>query len=278
MQRFFRIDYKGQPRYAVEERGEWRLIDGDIFGDFRAGEAIASTGHPLLAPVLPSKIVCVGLNYKDHAAEQNKPLPAEPLLFIKPSTSVIGPGESIVLPEGVGRVDHEAEAAVVIGRRATRVREADALDYVLGITCVNDVTARELQSKGAGYTRAKGFDTFAPVGPCIVQGLDYTAAAGLGVEGWVNGLKRQGSSTRELIFPIPLLIAYISSNMTLLPGDIISTGTPSGIGPLVAGDTVTIKVEGVGELTNTVAGPAFVGPTYRSGVSETAASSRNKTP
>jgi 2-keto-4-pentenoate hydratase/2-oxohepta-3-ene-1,7-dioic acid hydratase in catechol pathway len=126
------------------------------------------------------------------------------------------------------------------------------MDYVLGITCVNDVTARELQSQGAGYTRAKGFDTFAPVGPCIVQGLDYTSAAGLGVEGWVNGVKRQGSSTRELIFPIPMLIAYISANMTLLPGDIISTGTPSGIGPLTAGDTVTITVEGVGELTNRV--------------------------
>jgi 2-keto-4-pentenoate hydratase/2-oxohepta-3-ene-1,7-dioic acid hydratase in catechol pathway len=252
MKRFFKIDYKGRPRYAVEERGEWRLIDGDIFGDFRAGETMASTGHQLLAPVLPSKIVCVGLNYKDHAAEQHKPLPAEPLLFIKPSTCVIGPGEAIVLPEGVGRVDHEAEAAVVIGKRATRVREADAVDYVLGITCVNDVTARDLQNKGAGYTRAKGFDTFAPVGPCIVQGLDYTGAAGLDVEGWVNGVKRQGSSTRELIFPIPRLIAYISANMTLLPGDIISTGTPSGIGPLAAGDTVSIKVQGVGELTNRV--------------------------
>jgi 2-keto-4-pentenoate hydratase/2-oxohepta-3-ene-1,7-dioic acid hydratase in catechol pathway len=139
-----------------------------------------------------------------------------------------------------------------MGRRATRVREADAMDYVLGITCVNDVTARELQNKGAGYTRAKGFDTFAPVGPCIVQGLDYTGAAGLDVEGWVNGVKRQGSSTRELIFPIPRLIAYISAHMTLLPGDIISTGTPSGIGPLAAGDTVSIKVQGVGELTNRV--------------------------
>ncbi len=147
------------------------------------GRRFPSTGHKLLAPVLPSKIVCVGLNYKDHAAEQNKPLPPEPLLFIKPSTSVIGPGEAIVLPEGAGRVDHEAECAVVIGRRATRVSEAEAMNYVLGITCVNDVTARELQNKGAGYTRAKGFDTFAPVGPCIVQGLDYTSAKGLTVEG-----------------------------------------------------------------------------------------------
>lgn len=252
MKRFFRIQHNGQARHAVEEDGAWRLVDGDLFGDYTAGESIAPTGHTLLTPVLPSKIVCVGLNYKDHAAEVNKPLPAEPLLFIKPSTSVIGPGEAIVLPAGVGRVDHEAEVAVVIGRRATRVSEADALDYVLGITCVNDVTARDLQNQGAGYTRAKGFDTFAPVGPCIVQGLDYTSAGGLEVEGWVNGVTRQASSTRQLIFPIPALIAYISANMTLLPGDIISTGTPSGIGPLNAGDTVTIKVEGVGELTNPV--------------------------
>ncbi|HVJ28483.1 MAG TPA: fumarylacetoacetate hydrolase family protein [Vicinamibacterales bacterium] len=252
MRRFFRIEHNGEPRYVIDEDGAWRLLEGDLFGNHTAGETIAATGHRLLPPVLPSKIVCVGLNYKDHAAEQNKPLPPEPLLFIKPSTSVIGPGEAIVLPEGVGRVDHEAECGVVIGRRATRVRESEAMDYVLGLTCVNDVTARDLQNKGAGYTRAKGFDSFAPIGPCIVHGLDYTAADGLRVEGWVNGEKRQDSSTRELIFPIPMLIAYISANMTLLPGDIISTGTPSGIGPLRAGDSVTIKVEGVGELTNSV--------------------------
>lgn len=252
MRRFFRIEHNGQARYAIEEQGEWRLLEGEIFGEYTAGEGIADTGHTLLAPVLPSKIVCVGLNYKDHAAETNKPLPSEPLIFIKPSTSVIGPGEPIVLPGDIGRVDHEAECAVVIGRRATRVSEADAMSYVLGFTCVNDVTARGLQNDGASYTRAKSYDTFAPIGPCIVQGLDYNSAEGLTVEGWVNGEKRQGSSTRELIFKIPMLIAYISANMTLLPGDIISTGTPSGIGPLHAGDTVTIKVEGVGELTNSV--------------------------
>ena len=254
MDRIYRIDYRGQPRYAVEDvrNGQWRLIEGDIFDRYEAGEAIASTGHRLLAPVLPSKIVCVGLNYKDHAAEVNKPLPPEPLLFIKPSTSVIGPGEPIVIPPDVGRVDHEAELAVVIGQRASRVSEADAHRYILGLTCVNDVTARELQVKGAGYTTAKGFDTFAPVGPCIATGIDYTRAEGLTVEGSVNGQRRQSSSTRELIFPIPRLLAFISSIMTLLPGDIISTGTPSGIGALVPGDRVTIKVEGVGELTNPV--------------------------
>lgn len=252
MERLFRIDYDGHPRYAVEQSGEWRLIEGDIFGDYTGGEAIAGTGHRQLAPVLPSKIVCVGLNYRDHAAEVNKPLPDEPLLFIKPSTSVIGPGDPIVLPEGVGRVDHEAEVAVVIGRRAWKVREEEAGRHILGLTCVNDVTARELQQKGAGYTRAKGFDTFAPVGPCIVRGLDDRAKGGLAVEGWVNGVKRQSSSTAQLIFPIPRLIAFISSIMTLLPGDIISTGTPSGIGRLEPGDTVTVKVEGVGELINPV--------------------------
>ena len=252
MKRIYRIDLEGRGRYAVEEDGAWRLAEGDIFGAYTLGASIAASGHTLLPPVLPSKIVCVGLNYKDHAAEVNKPLPAEPLLFIKPSTAVIGPGEAIVLPDDVGRVDHEAEVAIVIGKRATRVSERDAMDYVLGFTCVNDVTARDLQNKGAGYTRAKGFDTFAPVGPCIVQGLDAAAAGALAVEGWVNGVKRQASSTRQLIFPIPMLSAYISTNMTLLPGDIISTGTPSGIGPLVAGDTVTITVEGVGELTNSV--------------------------
>ena len=252
IERFYRIDYNGQPRHAVERDGEWRLIDGDIFGRFTPGETITSNGHRLLAPVLPSKIVCVGLNYRDHAAEVKKPLPAEPLIFIKPSTSVVGPGEPIVLPEAVGRVDHEAELAVVIGRRATRVPEAQAYDYVFGLTCVNDVTARDLQVQGAGYTRAKGFDTFAPVGPCVVRGLDSASPDGLTVEAWVNGTKRQSSSTRELIFAIPTLIAYISANMTLLPGDIISTGTPAGIGPLNAGDTVTVQVEGIGELTNPV--------------------------
>jgi 2-keto-4-pentenoate hydratase/2-oxohepta-3-ene-1,7-dioic acid hydratase in catechol pathway len=252
MKRFFRIEFDGRPRYAVEEDGSWRILEGDLFGPHAAGQPIASTGHRVLAPLEPSKIVAVGLNYKDHAAEQNKPLPAQPMIFLKPSTSVVGPDDAIELPEGVGRVDHEAEAGVVIGRRASRVREEDADRYIFGITCVNDVTARELQAKDIQYTRAKGFDTFAPLGPCIAAGLDYNGANGLAVEGWVNGTRRQASSTRELIFPIRRLVAFISSVMTLLPGDIISTGTPSGIGPLVAGDRVTIKVEGVGELTNVV--------------------------
>jgi len=250
MKRIFRVEHKGQPRHVVEQDGTWRLVEGDLFGGYEAGETIPSAGHRLLAPVEPSKLVCVGLNYKDHAAEQNKPLPAEPMLFLKPSTAVINPEDTIMIPEGVGRVDHEAEAAFVIGIRATRVAEEDAHRHIFGVTCVNDVTARELQVRDIQYTRAKGFDTFAPVGPCIATGLDF--AAGLAVEGWVNGVRRQSSSTRELIFPIHKLVAFISSVMTLLPGDIISTGTPAGIGPLADGDSVTIKVAGVGALTNSV--------------------------
>jgi 2-keto-4-pentenoate hydratase/2-oxohepta-3-ene-1,7-dioic acid hydratase in catechol pathway len=256
MTRIFRIEQDGASRHVIDTDGRWRLLEGELFGGYEAGATIASAGHRLLAPVAPSKIVAVGLNYKDHAAEQNKPLPAEPMIFIKPSTSVIGPGGEIVLPRGAGRVDHEGEAGVVIGRRASHVPEAEAHSYIFGITCVNDVTARELQRKDIQYTRAKGFDTFAPVGPCIAVGLDYTSARGLPVECLVNGTVRQSSSTRELIFSIPRLVAFISSVMTLLPGDIISTGTPAGIGPLAAGDTVTVRVEGVGDLTNPVTATA----------------------
>jgi 2-keto-4-pentenoate hydratase/2-oxohepta-3-ene-1,7-dioic acid hydratase in catechol pathway len=253
MKKIFRIEYHGAPRHVIADGGTWRLLDGDLFGGYEAGETIASTGHRVLAPIEPSKIVAVGLNYKDHAAEQNKPLPPEPMIFIKPSTSIVGPGEAIRVPDGIGRVDHEAEAGVVIGTRASQVAEADAHRYILGLTCVNDVTARELQRKDVQYTRAKGFDTFAPIGPCVALGLDLDAAEGLAVEGWVNGDRRQSSSTRELIFPIRRLVAFISSVMTLLPGDIISTGTPAGIGPLAVGDRVTVKVAGVGEITNPVA-------------------------
>ena len=253
MRKFFRIEYDGAPRHVVEVSGAWRLVDGDLFGAWKPGPEIARDGHRVLAPVAPSKVVCIGLNYKDHAAEQHKPLPTSPLMFIKPSTAVVGPGEAIALPPGVGRVDHEAEVGVVIGKRAYRVSEQDARPYVLGLTCVNDVTARELQQKGAQYTHAKGFDTFAPIGPCVAE-VDYQAAGGVGIEGWVNGAKRQGSTTEQLVFSIDYLIAYISQVMTLLPGDVIATGTPSGIGPLTAGDSVTIKVAGVGELTNPVRG------------------------
>jgi 2-keto-4-pentenoate hydratase/2-oxohepta-3-ene-1,7-dioic acid hydratase in catechol pathway len=250
--KIFRIDHRGAPRHVLDDGSGWRLLEGDLFAGYEAGEAIARDGHRLLAPIVPSKIVAIGLNYKDHAAEQGKALPKEPMIFIKPSTAVIGPDESIVLPDGAGRIDHEAEVGVVIGRRASHVSEHEASKYVLGLTCVNDVTARELQARDIQYTRAKGFDTFAPLGPCVAAGLDYNQPDGIGVEGWVNTTRRQTSSTRQLIFSIDRLIAFVTAVMTLLPGDIISTGTPAGIGPLAAGDRVTVKVAGVGELSNPV--------------------------
>jgi 2-keto-4-pentenoate hydratase/2-oxohepta-3-ene-1,7-dioic acid hydratase in catechol pathway len=249
MTRWYRVLHDGTPRNVVERDGVWRLVDGNMFGVFTEGPAIASTGARLLPPVVPSKIVCVGLNYKDHAAEQGKPLPEEPVIFLKPSSAVIGPGGTIRLPPGAGRVDHEAELGVVIGRTATSVRAGRAHQHIFGLTCVNDVTARDLQQKDGRYTRAKGFDTFAPIGPCIASGLE---GRDLQVRGYVNGDLRQDSRTRELIFTIPELIEFISSIMTLLPGDIISTGTPAGIGPIRPGDSVTIHVEGIGALTNSV--------------------------
>jgi 2-keto-4-pentenoate hydratase/2-oxohepta-3-ene-1,7-dioic acid hydratase in catechol pathway len=249
LHRIYRIEHNGGPRYAVERDGAWRLASGTPFDGLREEDPIDARHARILAPVAPSKIVAIGLNYKDHAAEQNKPLPKEPMMFIKPSTAVVGPGDPIRVASGIGRVDHEAEAGVVIGRRAFRVPASRAHEYVLGLTCVNDVTARELQAKDVQYTRAKGFDTFAPIGPCIASGLD---ARDVAVEGWVNGDRRQSSSTRQLIFDIPALVAFVSSVMTLLPGDVISTGTPAGIGPIQPGDVVTIKVAGVGELSNPV--------------------------
>jgi 2-keto-4-pentenoate hydratase/2-oxohepta-3-ene-1,7-dioic acid hydratase in catechol pathway len=256
MLRLYRVEHDGAPRHVAEREGVWRLVEGDAFGRFTEGQEIDGARARVLAPVLPSKIVCVGLNYRDHAAEQNKPVPAEPLLFIKPSTCVIGHGAPIEAPSWAGRIDHEAELGVVIRKTAKNVRAAQAYEYILGLTAVNDVTARDLQNRESQYTRCKGFDTFGPVGPCIAVGLE---GRDLQVQAFVNGSLRQNSRTRELIFTVPELVEFISSVMTLLPGDIISTGTPSGIGPIRHGDQVTIHVEGVGALTNPVVvkeGPA----------------------
>jgi 2-keto-4-pentenoate hydratase/2-oxohepta-3-ene-1,7-dioic acid hydratase in catechol pathway len=247
----YRVRQGDRVFHALQRDDGLHEVIGDPFGAFDAGPLVRGglEAVRVLAPVTPSKIVAVGLNYRDHAAEVGKPLPAEPLIFMKPSTAVIGPGEPIRLPPGAGRVDHEAEMAVVIGRRATRVAASDAPGFVLGVTCLNDVTARDIQKREGQYTRPKGFDTFAPIGPAIALGL---GTGELVVEGWVNGERRQASSTRELIFTVPRLIEFISAVMTLLPGDIITTGTPSGIGPLRAGDEVTVVVQGVGSLTNPV--------------------------
>ena len=251
MERIYRVQQDGATFYAVERHGALHKAAGDPFSSLTLGSLVPGglEGVKVLTPVMPSKIVCVGLNYKNHAAETGKALPAEPLIFMKPSTAVIGPGDPIRLPPGVGRVDHEAELGLVIGRRAHRVPRAKAWDFILGLICVNDVTARDLQNKESQYTRCKGFDTFAPIGPCIATGLNGSPRL---VEGWVNHERRQSSSTSFLIFPIEQLVEFVTFVMTLEPGDIISTGTPEGIGPLKHGDTVKIAVEGVGELINPV--------------------------
>lgn len=198
----------------------------------------------------PSKIVAVGQNYRAHAVEMGKGIPAEPLLFFKPPSALLPDGGTIERPDGYARVDHEAELGVVIGKRARRVPRAQALDHVLGYTCVNDVTVRELQQKDGQWSRAKGFDTFCPVGPRIVSGLD---PARLAIRARVNGQTRQDSTTADLIFDVPTLIEFISTYMTLEPGDLISTGTPAGVGNLAVGDTVEIEIEGIGVLRNVVA-------------------------
>ena len=248
MDRIYKIKQGQVGRYAVERDGRLFWLDGDIFGRYEAGaEVPAGEPHKFLAPVTPSIVVCIGLNYKDHAAEMNKKLPAEPLVFMKPQSAVIGPDDEIRIPSWAGRIEHEAEMAVVIGRRTSKVKAADAMSHVLGITCLNDVTARELQAKDVQYSRAKGFDTFCPIGPCIAVGLDPSELA---VEGWVNGERRHNSNTRELIFPVPYLVEHVTRFMTLNPGDVITTGTPSGVGPLTPGDRMMVKVEGVGTLSN----------------------------
>ena len=247
MDRIFRIRQGMGGRYALERDGGLYWLEGHVFGDYHAGMLIEERGLRFAPPVQPSKIIAIGLNYKDHAGEMNKPLPAEPLIFSKPLSAVIGPEDPIRLPQWAGRIDHEAEMAVVIGRRAHHVRAVSAMDYVLGFTCLNDVTARDLQTRDVQYTRSKGFDTFAPIGPCIAVGLD---PSNLAIEGWVNGDRRQSSSTSQLIFPVPELVEFVTRFCTLEAGDIITTGTPSGVGPLVPGDRVMVKVTGIGALSN----------------------------
>lgn len=203
----------------------------------------------LLAPVSPSKIILVGLNYKDHAKELGMDIPEEPIIFIKPPTSIIGPEEDIIYPASSEQVDYEAELAVVIKKKARNIQRKDASHYIQGYTCFNDVTARDLQKKDVQWTRAKSFDTFAPIGPWIETDLD---AGDLRVRSFLNGKLKQDSSTSRFIFPVPRLIEFISGVMTLLPGDVIATGTPPNVGPMRIGDEVIIEIEGIGRLRNKV--------------------------
>jgi 2-keto-4-pentenoate hydratase/2-oxohepta-3-ene-1,7-dioic acid hydratase in catechol pathway len=199
--------------------------------------------------LVPSKIIGIGVNYRAHAVEMGKGLPEEPLMFLKPRSALIPDGAAIERPAGFERVDYEGELGVVIGTRTRRISRERALDAVLGFVCVNDVTVRDLQKRDGQWARAKGFDTFCPLGPRIVAGLD---PSNLRITTRVNGEVRQNTSTADLIFDVPALIAFTSAHMTLEPGDVISTGTPSGVGNLVPGDTVSIEIEGIGVLTNPV--------------------------
>jgi 2-keto-4-pentenoate hydratase/2-oxohepta-3-ene-1,7-dioic acid hydratase in catechol pathway len=206
----------------------------------------------LLAPCEPSKIVCLGVNYRPHAEEMNHVLPASPLIFLKPSTAVIGHDEPIILPHNWKRVDYECELGVVIGKKAKNVAEENAHQYILGYTCFNDVTERHLQQEDGQWTRAKGFDTFAPLGPWIETGIDPDD---LKLETYLNGKVCQSARTSELIFGISRLVNFISGVMTLLPGDVIATGTPAGISSMKPGDVVEIRIEKIGVLRNPIAGP-----------------------
>jgi 2-keto-4-pentenoate hydratase/2-oxohepta-3-ene-1,7-dioic acid hydratase in catechol pathway len=205
----------------------------------------------LLAPVRPSKIVCVGRNYREHAAELGHEVPVEPLLFLKPPSSLLAPGAAVRRPVIAQRVDHEGELGVVVAKPCHKLRpDEDVRPYILGYTCVNDVTARDLQNKDGQWTRAKGFDTFCPVGPLVTNEIDPWV--GVNVETRVDGAVRQQGNTREFIFPLEVVIRHISQVMTLLPGDLIATGTPKGVGPVVAGQVMEVTVEGVGTLRNPV--------------------------
>ena len=229
--------------------------DGVLDGDdvVAAGARHALSSVRLLAPCQPTKLVCVGRNYLDHAREMGNELPREPLLFFKPPSSVIGPGDDIIYPPQSARVDYEGELGVVIGERCRDVARARAFDVVRGYTIVNDVTARDLQETDIQWARAKGFDTFAPIGPCVVDGID---PGRLTIRTTLNGVERQRSSTELLIFDVPALIEYVTAAFTLEPGDVISTGTPSGVGPMQPGDEVRVEIEGIGALVNRVARPA----------------------
>jgi 2-keto-4-pentenoate hydratase/2-oxohepta-3-ene-1,7-dioic acid hydratase in catechol pathway len=262
--KYCRFQFNGQPQYGLVESVTGRetitrllaTSPEESTGDIedlptKRMEALPLVEATLLAPVRPSKIVCVGRNYREHAAELGNEVPVEPLIFFKPPSSLLASGESIRRPKLSQRVDHEGELGVVIAKTCYKARaDEDVHPYILGYTCVNDVTARDLQNKDGQWTRAKGFDSFCPVGPLVTDEIDPWA--GVGVETRVNGDVRQQGNTRDFIFSLDVVIRYISQVMTLLPGDLIATGTPKGVGPLVAGDVVEVSVEGVGILRNVV--------------------------
>jgi len=249
----FTIASEATPAYGVLQGDMVTQLDGAPWlGGKPTAANVALSSVALLAPVEPSKIICIGLNYHAHvqASFSADAAPEKPLIFFKPPSAIIAPGDKIVHPPESERVDYEAELGIVIGRKGRHIPVSAAEGHIFGFTCVNDVTARDLQKKDGQWSRAKGFDTFCPVGPWIVPELDYHDVL---VEGVHNGEIKQSGRTSQMIFDILYLISYISSVMTLLPGDLISTGTPSGIAPMKSGDTIEVRVEGIGSLKNTMA-------------------------
>jgi 2-keto-4-pentenoate hydratase/2-oxohepta-3-ene-1,7-dioic acid hydratase in catechol pathway len=263
--KYCRFQLNGQPQYGLVESSAGRDViarilltppedsDGDVEGlRTRRIDPIALDAAELLPPVRPSKIVCVGWNYRDHAAELSKTLPTEPLLFLKPNSALLAPGGVVKKPKISQRVDYEGELCVVIAKPCHLLRDdEDVRPFILGYTCLNDVTMRDIQKKEEQWARAKGFDTSCPVGPVVADGIDPWS--GVNVETRVNGQLRQSGNTKDFIFPLDVVIRFISQAMTLLPGDLIATGTPAGIGPVNAGDIMEITIEGVGTLKNSVA-------------------------
>ena len=248
---FMKVRHQGETRWVLSEDAGLFWLDGDPFGEWtRAAEVSSLAGIRFLPPCEPTKIVAVGVNYASHAEEMDSDLPKEPVLFLKPPSSIVGHRESIVYPARFSRrVEYEGELALVIGRRGRCVSQEQASEYILGYTCANDVTARDLQRQDRQWTRAKGFDTFCPLGPVV------STAANPGrllVRTRVNGEVRQEASTGEMIFPVEALISYISQVMTLEPGDVVLTGTPTGVGRLEPGDMVEVEIEDIGTLTNSV--------------------------
>jgi len=242
----FQVD--GRTTQGVLERDEIAELDGELFGPLRTlSSHHALSRVKLLAPCSPSKIVAVGLNYRDHAKEIGMPIPDSPIIFLKPPTTIIGPDDIISYPAMSSQVDYEGELGVVIRDRVRNVRPDRARDHVFGYTCVNDVTARDLQKKDGQWTRAKSFDTFCPVGPWIETDVDPDD---LLIESYLNGVRRQSSRTSQFIFKVNDLISFISQIMTLYPGDLIITGTPAGIGPMKPGDDIEVRIEGIGSLKN----------------------------
>ncbi|HRZ86396.1 MAG TPA: fumarylacetoacetate hydrolase family protein [bacterium] len=229
-----------------------RILKGDFFGEkFEfTGKGVALEKVRILPPVSPSKIVAVGLNYRDHIEEFKSDVPAEPCIFLKPPSAVIGHGDAIVMPAASKRVDYEAELAIVIRRCCRNIAPEQAKEFVLGYTCLNDVTARDLQNSDKQWARAKSFDTFCPVGPFVVSGIDPDACSIRSIQ---NGAVRQDSHTSRMVFSCSFIVSFVSRVMTLMPGDLIATGTPGGGGTLTAGDTIEVDIEGIGTLTNTVA-------------------------